>query len=63
MLGFAIVAAIASLVVKGFSLDRYPTGDEEVSPLVPSSADEEKGSSRNGMNESKEASSEPVPEG
>jgi len=59
MMGFAIVAAIASLVVKGFSLDRYPTGEEEASPVVQSSTEEENFDSRNVMNEPKEAASAP----
>lgn len=47
-MGFAIVAALLSLLVKGYSLDRSPTSDAGVSPAIPSSTDEEKTDSRNG---------------
>ena len=64
-MGFAIVAAFASLLVKGFSLDRYPTEEEGASPVVPTSTDEEKTNSTNGTNESKNTASGPrvQPEG
>ncbi|TVY37613.1 Efflux pump [Lachnellula subtilissima] len=47
-MGFAIVAALLSLFVKGYSLDRSPSPDAGASPAIPSSTDEEKSGSRNG---------------
>jgi len=47
-MGFAIVAALLSLLVKGYSLDRSPIPDVGASPAMPSSTDEEKSGSRNG---------------